>query len=454
MLNKFLLPINSIDYEKYNTFQDYLFYLFDEYLIESYEFIKIIENLDIEKNKIEMNIQILKKVYINYVSGYKNTAYNCFSNFLDKNIMELEIFETEKRKIDFYNIKENNQKIRKEIIEELKRKLSTLYKLNYTFFRIRPEKDKTKINSSKDIFHVPFELYYLTSSQRYSLSGCPCLYLGSSKEICDIELGSQENIDLYFSEFKVIDELSYLDFTKNIDILYSDYVELISKMKKNLNISGKNSKNISINKIKLVEKLLLISLPSHIKEKIKKSNKGIIIPQNYKNYDKFCKRLKEEINLFKIIRAIYTLIMSSPNLKKEFEVIFKTHFNYLKSTKAIEKIIIELEINYDNFYLIAKEEKKFTSLLYLYPLLISTNIKVSAKHKSFKPEYIYSQMLMEWIRSNTKIDGVMYKSTKIKNEDLHNINLVIPPKQFKKTGICEELYKKFEISHPKIWKKP
>jgi hypothetical protein len=54
------------------------------------------------------------------------------------------------------------------------------------FYRIRC--CETAIDKPLDLFHVPFEKRHIVSSQRYSIPGLPCLYLGSSIKVCLEEL--------------------------------------------------------------------------------------------------------------------------------------------------------------------------------------------------------------------------------------------------------------------------
>jgi RES domain len=53
---------------------------------------------------------------------------------------------------------------------------------NQLFFRLRPvkEEDSQRIFSRKELFHIPFEDRGFASTNRYSLTGYPCLYLANS----------------------------------------------------------------------------------------------------------------------------------------------------------------------------------------------------------------------------------------------------------------------------------
>lgn len=65
--------------------------------------------------------------------------------------------------------------------------------LNETvFYRARLlENSSGKRFSKEEMFHIPFEKRYLVSTQRYSYPGLPCLYLGSSVDVCCLELDSK-----------------------------------------------------------------------------------------------------------------------------------------------------------------------------------------------------------------------------------------------------------------------
>lgn len=66
--------------------------------------------------------------------------------------------------------------------------------LNDSFFRIR-ENNTYNLYEKNEMFHIPFEKRELTSNQRFSMSGYPCLYLSSSIYGCWEEL-HRPNIDL------------------------------------------------------------------------------------------------------------------------------------------------------------------------------------------------------------------------------------------------------------------
>ena len=86
-----------------------------------------------------------------------------------------------------------------------------------------------------------------------------------------------------------------------------------------------------------------------------------------------------------------------------------------------------------------------------WPILAACSLVVRKPDEVFKPEYIISQLLLQWIVSEQKVDGVVYKSNRVK-VSRHNMgtfrNLVIPVKQIQSKGICPILRKKIKLTNP------
>lgn len=99
------------------------------------------------------------------------------------------------------------------------------------FYRAR-DNSKSRL-STDEMFHIPLEKRYLVSTQRYSYPGLPCLYLGSSYQVCCDELNKWNDdlniaiieknstskamiLNLHFFEKFDFNKLSYSDFEKFI----------------------------------------------------------------------------------------------------------------------------------------------------------------------------------------------------------------------------------------------
>ena len=81
---------------------------------------------------------------------------------------------------------------------------------NSYFYRARP--NETGFLYTKDeMFHIPYELRYKITNQRYSISGLPCLYLGSSIYLCWEELERPDYQKCNFCAFNNINPLWIFD---------------------------------------------------------------------------------------------------------------------------------------------------------------------------------------------------------------------------------------------------
>lgn len=98
------------------------------------------------------------------------------------------------------------------------------------------------------------------------------------------------------------------------------------------------------------------------------------------------------------------------------------------------------------------ESQRAFRFLITFPLIAASLVKVKKTESPFKPEYIIPQLLLQFIRNDKMIDGIMFTSTKILdrnyNYDWRYRNVVIPVFSNKESGYCEKLRKKFIISKP------
>lgn len=199
------------------------------------------------------------------------------------------------------------------------------------FFRIRVSDNRTLLKS--DIFHIPFQLREQVLTQRYSIPGLPCLYLGDSIFVCWEELGRPDIDKLHVSRF---------------DLSKSGYKFLHF--------------NVSVNDIR-----------------------------------KRC--------------------FSKNNDEGRF----------------ISQIV---------------------SFLCYWPLFAACSIIVDKPNSFFKPEYIIPQLVLQWVVSTKKLDGIHYKSNRVSVEG-HNFgtftNIVIPIKNISERGFCNDLKTKIKLTNPISW---
>lgn len=85
-----------------------------------------------------------------------------------------------------------------------------------SYFRIRKVNEKQAKFERNEMFHIPLTKNYLIGTERYSMPGYPCLYLGTQIELCWYECGKPELF--YVSKFEIPDEvdntLKLIDFSQ------------------------------------------------------------------------------------------------------------------------------------------------------------------------------------------------------------------------------------------------
>lgn len=115
-----------------------------------------------------------------------------------------------------------------EIISFLKPK-NTL--LGASYYRMRIFNDRRNV-SYKDMFHIPLDKRGIVKTQRYSMPGYPCLYLGKSVYTCWEEMGRPEFSTCMVSRFEQNSFLSFIDVTKpSSESFNNNYISGLTLMK-------------------------------------------------------------------------------------------------------------------------------------------------------------------------------------------------------------------------------
>ncbi len=73
--------------------------------------------------------------------------------------------------------------------------------------------ESTENIKHKDMLHIPFDRRNIVSSQRFSLSGTPCIYMAKSSYTCWLELNKPEENKFFVSAFKLSKPKEFLDLT-------------------------------------------------------------------------------------------------------------------------------------------------------------------------------------------------------------------------------------------------
>lgn len=65
----------------------------------------------------------------------------------------------------------------------------------------RVRSSSAPLQTREEMFHIPFSKRHLVEARRYSISGVPCLYLGTSLLVCWQEMGKPDFDKMYISSF-------------------------------------------------------------------------------------------------------------------------------------------------------------------------------------------------------------------------------------------------------------
>ena len=143
------------------------------------------------KTDYSKSIQVRTKDVIHrfnkYVNGLQESVFETFG--ITKASASQIVEETGKQLDDLLNSYLNGNIIAAINIAYhllFKIKLSSI-KSNTNFYRAR-DNNTGFLYTKEEMFHIPYELRHKVTNQRYSVSGLPCLYLGSSTYLCWEEL--------------------------------------------------------------------------------------------------------------------------------------------------------------------------------------------------------------------------------------------------------------------------
>lgn len=133
----------------------------------------------------------------------------------------------------------------------------------------------------------------------------------------------------------------------------------------------------------------------------------------------------------------------------------------LQASRLVSKMDLTfLDLSTDVYtgksHYIAKSDEELWSYLKIWPLIFSCSMKVRSPKDNFKPEYIIPQLIMQYVRANSKnIQGIKYSSTHIdqNNEDHKGefFNYVLPVVSNSDSGHCTKLLNAFDMCEGIPW---
>lgn len=152
----------------------------------------IIKKVSAKKSTIISFAEKITVTLTEYLKGNIREAYSTFDQAITRTAMNKHLYN-------------------------MTRPLTKICNDHHPLFRVRSS--QTILKERKELFHIPFEDRHHVGAMRFSVSGLPCLYLGSSIFVCWQEMGKPDFDKLYISSFKTdsnSQELRILDLGYNL----------------------------------------------------------------------------------------------------------------------------------------------------------------------------------------------------------------------------------------------
>ena len=210
--------------------------------------------------------------------------------------------------------------------------------------------------SHEDMFHIPLEMRGNIKTQRYSVPGYPCLYLGSSIYSCWEELGQPKFNDLMISAFQTTRELKLFDFRipAEEDFYNLNFEKLLLSLPLIIACSfivREEDKNFEFKAEYIIPQLLIELITEINRDEWKRKNineliLGVIFTSTHKNNDfDFPKRVFENI-------AIPVLMVSGSKgycdvLSECFRLTSPTCYEYEELKTDFESDLMKLGLSKD-----------------------------------------------------------------------------------------------------------
>ena len=195
-INGFKLPIevkSDDDYLKKLTavLNEYYNFLSNNSAFK-YE-MKLLEDVKENNDKI---IESIKKYYSGEIVESKKHIKEILVNYKDDDdnffVSELDKSYAFRQIATFVNLHSQGDE----------RKYKEMNEYELSFFKARTD----EVTERKEMLHIPFNKRGIISTQRFSIAGIPCIYMGTTSYVCWLELGRPSNNKFYVSSYKFNDE--------------------------------------------------------------------------------------------------------------------------------------------------------------------------------------------------------------------------------------------------------
>lgn len=261
-LKEFKMPI-TLNYDK-----EYYLKLKDK--LNSYEnYIKninaISENVT---NNVKVNIELIIKSIEYYYNADISKAKNKIMKLLKKYISNDFIVSDLDKNYAFRGIS-----VFQNLLDEKKEK-NDMYinrrEYPLSFYKARLSNSSFE---KKDMLHIPFCNRELVSTQRFSIPGVPCLYLGTTSYVCWLEMDKPQDNIFNVSSFKLPENLKILNLVIDNNLIKEQIKRIIESEE------DKKGKNIKLLEDMIELMPLVYATSFSIKNKDRKFKSEYIISQ-------------------------------------------------------------------------------------------------------------------------------------------------------------------------------
>lgn len=204
-IDSFTLPI-KIDYD--NEYDGELKAKLKEYIEKLQEIgvpEKTISNVKKANHKIESAI---KDFYNGEVANAQKKIYALIKRYIDNPVICTNLDNScAFRDLDAFT-KNANSDIKIALAKEL------------TFFKGRVGEPSDKFEL-KDMLHIPFDKRSKVTTQRFNISGLPCMYFGVTSYVCWLELGKPATETFNVASYHLHKDIKVLNLAISLDSIYN-----------------------------------------------------------------------------------------------------------------------------------------------------------------------------------------------------------------------------------------
>lgn len=157
------------------------------------------------------NVQSGNSTLLNIICDVKNTYLDIIESPNQKTIRFIELVGLSVSEYN-YGRHYSSYLLFREAMSYLDTRMLIKNLTSECFFRLRTKKT---VNPD-EMFHIPMEERYKVGTRRYSFPGLPCLYFGSSVDVCKLESLNNSSCDYSIAQYKLKEGV----FCKVFDLTY------------------------------------------------------------------------------------------------------------------------------------------------------------------------------------------------------------------------------------------